>query len=61
AEEPAAGETVAGESAEGYDPNGSVSSPVQPAPPTQAEVDALLKDFNLYRYTAEETDKPENA
>jgi hypothetical protein len=57
AEEPAAGETVAGESAAGYDPNGSVSSPVQPAPPTQEEVDALLKDFNLYRYTAEETEE----
>ena len=43
-------EGSAGQSTEPYDPDASVSSPVQPAPLTQKEVDALLKNFELVRY-----------
>ncbi len=49
-EEPTADQTASGESVEGFDPNESVSSPIQPAPLTQKEVDALLKGFTLSRY-----------
>ena len=52
AEEPTAKTPAAdeGQSVEPYDPNASVSSPAMPAPLTQEEVDALLKDFALIRY-----------
>ncbi len=53
-DKPVSSEGSEEQSTEPYDPDASVSSPAQPAPLTQEEVDALLKDFTLSRYTAKE-------